>query len=192
MTRFILASESPRRKELLGMFNIPFDCIPSQTDEVFREHEEPDVVVMALALEKALDVASRSPNGSVVLGADTIVYMDGILGKPADEADAWTMLRRIQGKTHEVYTGFALVRAGTDEKTVEYVRTKVTIRAMEDALIQRYIDSGEVWGKAGAYAIQGKGSVIVESIEGDYFNVVGLPISRVFELLSSRFNLDLL
>lgn len=192
MEKLILASGSPRRKEILGLFDRSFEIITSDIEEPVNESDSPEVTVMALALEKALDVASRSPEGTLVIGADTLVYCDGYMGKPQDETDAYQMLERLQGREHQVYTGVAVVRAGTDEKVVDAVCTTVQMKPMSDKLIQGYIATGEPVGKAGAYAIQGKGALLIQGIKGDYFNVVGLPVQRLGELLEQRFGYHLM
>lgn len=192
MEKLILASGSPRRKEILGLFGRPFEIITSDIEEPVNESDAPEVTVMALALEKAMDVASRMEPGTLVIGADTLVYCDGYMGKPLDHADAKQMLERLQGRDHQVYTGVAIIRAGTDEKVVDSVCTTVKMKPLSADIIQSYINSGEPMGKAGAYAIQGKGTLLIEGIQGDYFNVVGLPIGRLGELLQKRFGYSLM
>lgn len=192
MERLILASGSPRRKEILGLFDKPFDIITSNIEEPVVESDPPEITVMALALEKALDIASRVEAGSLVIGADTLVYCEGYMGKPKDEKDACNMLERLQGRVHQVHTGIAVVRAGTDEKVVDSVCTSVHMKALSRENIQSYVDSGEPMGKAGAYAIQGKGTLFIEEIHGDYFNVVGLPAQRLGEILDKHFGYKLM
>lgn len=192
MERLILASGSPRRKEILGLFDRPFEIITSDIEEPVNEADPPEVTVMALALEKAMDIASRIETGAIVIGADTLVYCDGYMGKPQDDEDAKQMLGRLQGREHEVYTGVAIVRAGTDHKVVDVVCTKVKMKALSEHQIQCYINSREPMGKAGAYAIQGKGTLLIEGIQGDYFNVVGLPVQRLGELLEQHFDYKLM
>lgn len=192
MEKLILASGSPRRKEILGLFDRPFEIITSDIEEPVNELDPPEVTVMALALEKAMDVASRMEHGALVIGADTLVYCDGYMGKPADAADARQMLERLSGRSHEVHTGIAVVRAGTDEKVVDSVCTTVHVKPLSDDAIRSYIASGEPMDKAGAYAVQGKGSLLIEGIQGDFFNVVGLPVERLGELLEKRFGYKLM
>ncbi|OFX17758.1 MAG: septum formation protein Maf [Armatimonadetes bacterium RBG_16_58_9] len=178
----ILASASPRRKELLSLVVADFRVVPSSFDEC----EVPDSLgpsehVLYSARMKARDVAGRFP-GSLVIGADTIVVVDDtILGKPVDAEDAAGMLRALGGRTHQVYTGLAVVGDGKEESA--YERTNVTFGALTEELIARYVATGEPLDKAGAYAIQGRGSVLIESVSGCYFNVVGLPIYRLGILL---------
>lgn len=192
MEKLILASGSPRRKEILAVFGKPFEVVTSDIEEPVNEADPPEVTVMALALEKAMDVAAKMPLGTLVVGADTLVYCDGYLGKPVDEADAERMLNRLQARSHQVYTGFAVVRAGTDQKVVDAVCTTVRMKPLDERMIRHYIRSGEPMDKAGAYAIQGRGALLIEGIQGDYFNVVGLPINRVGEVLEKHFDYPLM
>lgn len=181
-TDIILASASPRREELLSLMFREFRVIPSGFDEsqVPTELPPPEHVVCS-ALEKARDVAQYSP-GSLVIGADTIVVVEGsILGKPTGPADAARMLRNLSGRTHQVYTGVAVTRDGIER--TGYECTNVTFRELTDAMISRYVASGEPLDKAGAYAIQGKGAVLITSVNGCYANVVGLPVYRLSTLL---------
>jgi septum formation protein len=191
MAEFILASSSPRRKELLKQLNLDFEIMPSNIDEVLRGNT-PAEMVRKLALEKAVSISSQSSKGKIIIGADTIVYLDGIImGKPADEDDAFSMLKRLSGKAHEVYTGLALVNTSTNEIQSDYECTEVVIRDLSDKQIENYIKTGEPMDKAGAYAIQGKGSLIVKSIKGCYYNVVGLPIGKLGDMLLN-WDIDLL
>lgn len=174
--RLILASASPRRKELLTLAGFEFDVITSAVDEVIDPCLKPQELVVSLAKQKASAVAATNP-GRTVVGADTVVVLGGkILGKPKDEADAVAMLHALSGKTHEVYTGVYLVN-GSKSKGF-YECTKVRFCTLTDEQIKAYVATGEPMDKAGSYGIQGKGCVLVEGIEGDYFNVVGFPVSR--------------
>lgn len=192
MEKIILASNSPRRKEILDNVGVDFSVIGSDIEEVVREGEKPEIVVMALAFEKAFDISKKLCDNSIVIAADTIVYKDFILGKPIDEEDAYKMLKSLSGCSHEVYTGFTVLRANTKLKITEYVKTTVVFKELDDDIIKRYIETKEPMGKAGAYAIQGYGSTLIDSIAGDYFNVVGLPISRLSEVLKEHFNFAIL
>lgn len=192
MGKIILASNSPRRKEILNKVGVEFCVMGSDIEEIVREGEKPESVVMALAFEKASDIASRVDDESIIVAADTIVYKNSILGKPNDDKDAYNMLKSLSASSHEVYTGFTVLRANTNLKITEYVKTTVTFKELDDETINRYIETGEPMGKAGAYAIQGYGSTLIESITGDYFNVVGLPISRLSEVLKKNFNFAIL
>jgi septum formation protein len=178
----ILASASPRRRELIGFLGVPFEVVPSAYDEQLPAHHH-DVGALAehLAAEKARDVAQRFPD-RLVLGADTIVALGNrVYGKPADEADAVRMLTELSGETHQVITAVARIWAG-EVKTVP-VTTHVTFRKLLQAEIQAYAATGEPLDKAGAYAIQGYGSLLISGIHGDYTNVVGFPIPTVAQLL---------
>lgn len=179
--KLILASGSPRRKELLAAVGWDFEAITAGIDESVRPHEEPALYVQRLALSKA-EVVAASLTSGLVLGADTTVVVDHqILGQPRDDADAKRMLDLLNGKWHEVLTGVALVRVG-GESLVEYETTRVRFAHMSEREIDWYIATGEARGKAGAYGIQGAAGLFIEEIEGDYFNIVGLPIRLVYEL----------
>lgn len=181
-TDTILASASPRRRELLSLITGHFRVIPSEFDEsLVPEDLGPAEHVRYSAMMKARDVAQRYPD-SLVIGADTIVVIDGnILGKPADAAGAARMLRSLSGKTHQVYTGICVIYEGQERSSVE--STGVTFRELSDDVISRYVATGEPLDKAGAYAIQGKGAVLIRSICGCYPNVVGLPLYALSVLL---------
>lgn len=180
--RVILASASPRRQELLRLVISDFDVVPSAFDESqVAENLAPADHVLYSSQMKARDVAERYPD-SLVIAADTVVVIDGkILGKPADRSDAARMLRMLGGRTHEVYTGVTVRKGQTERSGSEC--TCVTFRELADEMVSRYVSSGEPLDKAGAYAIQGRGTVLVSSIEGCYFNVVGLPLFRLSVLL---------
>ena len=183
----VLASASPRRRELLQHAGIPFIVQASKIPELPREGEAPQACAERLAREKALDVFRQRPQ-DFVLGADTIVIVDGqILGKPHDEVDAARMLRLLSGRTHQVTTGVCLI--GPNDKGGSYVgdtrseTTRVTMSELSADDIQSYVATDEPLDKAGAYAIQGIASRWISRIEGDYFNVVGLPVSLVYRML---------
>ena len=181
----LLASASPRRAELLETAGIPFECVPSNADELPADTLPPDVLVMENARRKAEEVSVRFP-GRVVLGADTMVVLDGqALGKPSDRSDAKRMLRALSGRTHQVMTGVCITNGETTETALSV--TAVTFRVLDDELIERYTSGGECDDKAGAYGIQGRGCVLVERLEGDYFGVVGLPVCTVDKLLPRFF-----
>ncbi len=179
--RLILASGSPRRKELLTLMGIPFTVSSVNIDE----HLEgaPDEVVMALASAKAAAAAIRHP-GAMVLGADTLVYCNGeTLGKPVNEEDALRMLRMLSGNGNYVYTGVCIINGATGEKLVRCARSHVQfVKISEDSML-RYVQSGEPMDKAGAYGVQGMGGMFVSSIEGSPSNVIGLPMHLVREML---------
>ena len=179
--RFILASASPRRKELLEQIGVKFDILPATGEEVITK-ELPGEVVMELAKQKAEEVAKTAGADALVLGADTVVAYEGkILGKPKDEADALRMLTMLSGKEHEVYTGVALIDNRDQSMENFFERTKVTMYPVSEEEIRDYIAGGEPMDKAGAYAIQGLGAKFIQKIEGDYNNVVGLPIGRIYQ-----------
>ena len=178
----LLASASPRRAELLQTAGIPFTCVPSSADELPPGALPPDTLVAENARRKALDISARFP-GRLVLGADTLVALDGqALGKPQNRADAKRMLRTLSGRTHQVFTGVCVTDGERTETALSV--TSVTFRTLDDALIDRYVASGECDDKAGAYGIQGRGSVLVERLEGDYFGVVGLPLCKIDKILA--------
>jgi nucleoside triphosphate pyrophosphatase len=181
--KIILASSSPRRRELLKQAGIPYTIEPAEADESALPGEMPRSHVKRLALLKARTIAARHKNG-LVLGADTVVVVDGeILGKPASKAEAKRMLTLISGRAHEVLTGIALVDAGTGRATSAAEKTKVFVKPLSEGEIDEYIATGEPMDKAGAYGIQGRFSVYVRGVRGCFFNVVGLPLPRLFELI---------
>lgn len=177
----ILASGSPRRRELLAQIGITYLVNPSTFDENLVKKKEPEKYVEALAVHKAQDVAVKYP-GQWVLGADTVVAVDGkILGKPRSKKEAAAMLRELSNKKHSVYTGVALVN--NEKVMTKVVETKVWLRRLSEKEIEHYVASGEPMDKAGAYAIQGRAAAFVEKINGSYTNVVGLPLSQVCKML---------
>jgi septum formation protein len=179
--KLVLASGSPRRAEILERAGWPHEIIVAGIDETLLANEDAAAYVQRLARSKAEKVASGLDDG-LVLGADTtVVVADQILGQPVDEVDARRMLDLLTAKWHEVLTGVALVRVG-GETRVGYETTRVRFAEMTDDEIDWYISTGEPFGKAGAYGIQGKASLFIEEIEGDYFNIMGLPIRLVYEL----------
>ena len=177
----VLASESPRRRQLLEMLGIRFRVVPPDVDETYRNGEAPEAYVVRLARKKASAVAARAP-GELVLGADTTVVVRGdVLGKPSSEEEAATMLASLQGRTHQVMTGVALAAGDRVEHALDV--TDVTFRPLDEATIRAYVATGEPMDKAGAYAVQGRGAMLVEGIRGDFFGVMGLPLRLVLELL---------
>ncbi|MCA1803354.1 MAG: Maf family protein [Rhodothermaceae bacterium] len=208
MTRIILASQSPRRRQLLLQINLRFEVIPAHTDEDHNGITDPETLVCELAHEKATEVVQRvidekgriesavRHTSTLVIGADTIVVLDGkILGKPVDETDARRLLKQLSGRTHSVYTGVSLVifeqesRNSTGPGISPYTlksrtffeRTDVTFSELSDAEIAGYVAGGSPMDKAGAYGIQDDlGALFVERIEGDYYNVVGFPLNRFY------------
>jgi septum formation protein len=186
--RLVLASSSPRRRDLLTRAQISFDVIPAEIDENFRPGEAAPELVRRLALEKALAVARRvpPPPRRLVLGADTLVVLDGeILGKPADAEQAVQLLKRLVGRTHQVVTGVALVDTADLSAVSRIVVSRVAMRAASEAELHRYVAGGEPLDKAGAYAAQGEGRRFIERIDGSESNVIGLPLDETLELLRS-------
>jgi septum formation protein len=180
---FVLASSSPRRKELLNVLGLPFAVIPASIEETPVPGEDPETYAVRVAREKGMEVASRVSQ-SVVLSADTVVTIDGeILGKPADEADAIRMLQKLSGHRHAVYTALCLIDQRHDQMLEEIDKTDVWFNPLTDFQIRDYVRRENVMDKAGAYAIQGYAGVYIPRIEGNYFNVMGLPLPLVHSLL---------
>lgn len=179
--RVVLASASPRRRELLTLIGIEHSVIPSNFDETMQPGEEPEAHALRLAVEKARAVARAHPD-AVVIGADTVVVLDGrVLGKPPSREVARAMLQQLNGRTHTVITAVAVAYRGTVRHGAEQVA--VTFRHLAGDEVDAYVATGEGMDKAGAYGIQGFGATIVERIEGDFFAVMGLPLVRLVGLL---------
>lgn len=200
MSRIILASGSPRRKELLEQVGLEFEICPAKGEEVITT-SVPEDVVMELSSQKAMEIAGgivnfsqehgdiTTPQDIMVIGSDTVVAYDGkILGKPADDEDAKNTLKMLQGNTHSVFTGVTVVlidKTGRVGKHTFFDKTDVVMYPMTDQQIDKYVASGEPADKAGSYAIQGKCAIHIKEIKGDYNNVVGLPVSRLYQELLS-------
>ena len=187
MKKFILASASPRRKELLSQIGIPFLIDVSNAEEK-TESDNPGKIVMDLSYLKAMEVFKRQSDDTVVIGADTIVFAGGkVLGKPKDIQEAYAMIHSLQGAVHQVYTGVTLV--WMEKSDIEYASfyeiTEVELYPMSEKEIQHYIAMKEPYDKAGGYAVQGYFARYVKGINGDYNNVVGLPIGRLYQELNS-------
>lgn len=179
----ILASGSPRRRELLAMLGLEFDIRPAVGEEKVEEGLSPEETVCTLSTAKALEVANRCEPDELVIAADTVVSIDGeILGKPHSEAEAEKMLKKLSGRTHKVYTGVCL-KLG-DKTLCRANETAVRFRELSDAEIAAYVKTGEPLDKAGAYGIQGKASLFIEGIDGEYYNVVGLPLCMLGSMLN--------
>jgi septum formation protein len=179
----ILASASPRRRELLQLAGIPLEIIPSQADERFWHGESPEEHVRRVARAKAIHVGRQHP-GRWVLGADTVVAIDGkVLGKPGDPREAEEMLRDLSQREHRVLTGFCILRYPSMEEREGTVISRVKFKSLSPEEIRWYIDTGEPFDKAGGYAIQGKAAFMVKEVHGSYTNVVGLPLCEVVEAL---------
>jgi septum formation protein len=205
MSRIILASASPRRKELLEQIGVEFEICPAKGEEVVTK-TDPAEVVLELSKQKAEEIAAGvlsyneshpelvTPQDILVIGADTVVAYDGkILGKPQDEADARQTLAMLSGQVHSVFTGVTLVFIDKSGRTGEYAffeKTDVSVYPMDEAEIARYVASGEPMDKAGSYGIQGRFASHIEKIDGDYNNVVGLPVARLYQELK-RLGYDL-
>ena len=185
MKKIILASGSPRRKEILEMCGFDFEVIKSECEEKTTK-SEPWEIVCELSKQKALDVKSKingtDNDGKIILGADTIVVLNGrIFGKPKNYDDAKNMLTALSGNMHSVFTGICIIKE--NEVVSAYEKTDVYFKAMSDKEIENYLNTNEPFDKAGSYAVQGKGAMFIERIDGDYFNVVGLPVSLVYDKL---------
>lgn len=192
MMRIVLASKSPRRSDILKSIGLDFEAADSKLNESYDSSMSPEDVVRYLAYNKAKNVADCIEGQALVIGADTIVVLEGkIMGKPLNANDAFNMLRRLSGKEHSVLTGLCVIESPSGKDCVDSEITTVKIKELSDDEIWSYIKSGEPFDKAGAYAIQGIGSLIVEGISGDYFNVVGLPVFKLSCMLRN-FGLDLL
>lgn len=188
----ILASSSPRRKAYLERYNVKFNVIESEIDEMVNQNENPEQVVMSLAFEKAIYVAGKCNMDATIIAADTVVYANEILGKPKNREEAKDMLKSLSGKEHSVYTGIAVVNLEKNKKIIEFDETKVLFNFLTDDEIESYLDTNEYIDKAGAYGIQGYGEILVDRIQGSYSNVVGLPISKLNSILKKHFEFDLL
>jgi len=200
MNQIVLASNSPRRKEILAQVGVKFNVCPSNSDES-TDKVDPIELVEAISAMKAEEVADKTEGPAIIIGADTVVVHEGTaLGKPKDEADAKRMLSTLQGNTHEVFTGVTVILKNavtTKGGTIEYKKisfadvSKVIVHAMTGAQIDAYVATKEPMDKAGAYAIQGKFAVNIKEIIGDYYNIVGLPISKLYQTLLAE-EIDLL
>ena len=184
MGKIILASQSPRRRQLLEQMGITgFVVCPAQGEEDMGAHLPPDRLSEALALAKAREVAAQAGPEDMIIAADTIVTLDHqVLGKPHSREEAVSMLETLSGRHHVVYTGLAVLRGG---KTVsDHEGTEVRFRPLSREEIEAYVATGEPMDKAGAYGIQGRGALLVEGIVGDYFNVMGLPVCKLGQILN--------
>lgn len=189
MYSYILASKSPRRKELLENIGMTFSVVESSFDEstVSKELEVP-LYVQELALCKAMSLVKESPKDCLIIGADTVVEFNGqILGKPADRGEAIEMLSNLSGNVHYVYTGVAVVRSNDAKSSASYEKTAVYFDNISREEIEYYVDNFSVLDKAGAYGIQEYAGVFVKKIEGDYFNIVGLPVCLLYKIISKEF-----
>lgn len=188
LKQIILASKSPRRAMLLSNLGLPYIVEQANVDEKNTNSDKPYELVMQLSYIKAYEVAKRQNKDCLVIGADTIVHINNkILGKPRCVEEAFDMLMILSGKWHEVYTGIAIIDYCAEQNTFNFMNdyqcSRVKFRKLNDDIINKYISSGEPMDKAGAYGIQELGSLLVEKIEGCYFNIVGLPVSKLFEMM---------
>ncbi|MFN8576233.1 MAG: Maf family protein [Candidatus Sericytochromatia bacterium] len=186
----ILASASPRRKELLELINLSFTIQSSNIDEIIDETLSLEKKIEKLSYQKAYDISLKNKGNNLIIGADTIVELNNeILGKPKDKNDASRMLNLLSGKEHNVITAITLIDTSNDKFISTHEKTKVKFIELNQDKINKYIDSGEPMDKAGAYAIQGLGVMFVKSISGCYTNVVGLPIPLLTNILEKEFNI---
>jgi len=186
LKKFILASASPRRATLLHNLGLDFATVPADIDESIQPEEEPVDAVMRIARAKSGAVSNHHPD-SIVIAADTVVVCKGqILGKPADDREAFSMLSMLSGAEHQVITGLSVLDTATGQGEVDYELTRVWFRELENEEIKAYIASGEPRDKAGAYGIQGLAALFVAGIDGCYYNVVGLPLSRLYLMLKRQ------
>lgn len=188
--KWILASGSPRRRELLKLIHEDFEVEVADAPEVIAPGDAPEVAVMALAYEKAFAVANKvqPKDATLIIAADTVVYCDGFMGKPRSDEEARAMLEQLSGSTHSVYTGFCVYLTEPKLVIVDYVKTVVEMKHLTTLEISEYISSGEPMDKAGAYGIQGSGARFIRRIQGDYYNVMGLPVNHLYETLVRIFN----
>lgn len=197
MKKYILASASPRRRELLEQLGLNFDIVVAPIDESgIDKGMAPDLYTGVLSMYKAAAVAKvlreQGRKKEIIIAADTIVYLDGqILGKPEDEKEAKQMLSSLSGREHEVYTGLCVMRIKDGYSVSRSVKTTVMFKELTEAEIDAYIKTLEYSDKAGSYAIQGKASAFIKGISGDYFNVVGLPLQELYDILKNEFNIQL-
>jgi len=191
MKSIILASQSPRRQELLKQVGLEFEVIPADIDENLLQSVSPIEMVQQLACQKAKFVANGKQKG-IIIAADTIVVVDDrVMGKPNTKDDAYQMLSSLSGRVHQVMTGLCVINAEAGKTECGVEQTEVTFRTLSESEIVAYIASGEPFDKAGGYGVQGLGALLVEKINGCYFNVVGLPLSKLFQMLKNQ-GIDLL
>lgn len=201
----VLASKSPRRQEIISKYIKDFEIVESQVEEAMDSQMDPAALAMSLAYQKAADVQRQVAHDDLVIAADTIVVntsvvntsvmdasvvVERVLGKPKDRADAKAMILSLAGKAHLVITGIALIQGET--KVVDHQCTRVTFSAMSEAEVEAYLDAGDYGDKAGAYGIQGYAEPFIQEIRGSYSNVVGLPVERLYPLLKTHFNVNLM
>ena len=192
MKDIILASSSPRREEILKKYNFAFKIIKQDIEEIISKEDTPEQLVMSLSFRKAYSIAEKHPE-SIVIGADTVVVYEGeILSKPKDPEEAFKMISLLSGKTHEVITGVSIINEATNTKIVDFEKTKVKFRELDENFINTYIETKEPFDKAGSYGIQGIGALLVEKIDGCYLNVVGMPLVKLDKLLNKYFDISII
>lgn len=188
-TEVILASASPRRRDILNMMGLPFRVEVSGAEETMEESMTPELFVEQISLRKAAEVAKKQKQNALVIAADTVVVLDdAIVTKPKDEADAVQILTRLSGRAHRVLTGLSVMRLSDGKAVSVCEETKVHFRALSEEEIFSYVQTGEPMDKAGAYGLQGRACVFAERIEGDFFNVIGLPACRLAKILKEEFD----
>lgn len=192
MKNIILASQSPRRIEMLGKYVKDLIIYNPDIEEKVNEDDLVQTTVMKIAFEKALKVAATYEKKGIIIAADTVVYLDKIMGKPKDYNEGFEMLKYLSGKKHMVYTGICIIDNEENKKLVDYEKTQVEFNELSDELIKRYLNTNEYRDKAGAYGIQGYGELLVKQINGCYNNIKGLPITKLNILLTKHFNHNLL
>ena len=192
MENIILASSSPRRIEMLRKYIKNMVIYPPGVEETVNKNDLPQVAVMKIALGKALTVLDKYKGTGIIIAADTIVYLDRIMGKPREYNEGFEMLKSLSGKTHSVFTGICISDSKAGRKVIDYEETAVEFNELTDDFIRKYLDTGEYIDKAGSYGIQGCGELLVKGIHGCYNNVKGLPLSKLNSLLVKHFNQSLL
>ena len=194
MKKIILASASPRRREILENFGFDFEVMVSDADEskISKNSMPVEIYVQELALIKAMAVSQKLKNKrALIISADTVVYCDGeILGKPTDEDNAFSMLSKLSGREHSVFSGICVMDAKTLKSICSREETKVFFKKLSEERIRDYIKTGEPMDKAGAYAVQGLGAFFTERVEGDFFNVIGLPVKKLAEIMEEEFDFN--
>ncbi|MBG0763657.1 MAG: septum formation protein Maf [Tissierellales bacterium] len=190
--RIVLASKSPRRIEILNKFT-KFESIPSLVEEKYSKRLKPKEIAMYLSLIKALDVEERiKEKNALIISADTIVVLDEILEKPKNREEAFYFLQKLKGRVHKVITGYTILNQSNLKKITDFEETKVEFGNYDNSFIDKYLNKNEYIDKAGAYAIQGYGKLLVKKITGDYMNIVGFPIYSISQHLKNEFNIDLM
>ncbi|KAB3531444.1 Maf family protein [Alkaliphilus serpentinus] len=192
MLQLILASKSPRRRELLSNLGVPIKTMVSNINEEEIKNPNPVKLAQEIAYRKALKVKEDLDEDGIIIAADTVVYCNGFLAKPKDKEDAYNMITILSGKKHQVITGFAIISTANGKEVLDSETTNVYFKKLSPEEIARYVATGEPMDKAGGYGIQGYGSLLVERIEGDYFNVVGLPLFKLNNRMEKDFKISLL